>query len=1615
MQALSRKGYTEILSTLEEELNNQLSPGVAADVLGFARVHYSSASSDEMAERRLNELYGATLECWHFIQQKSARRPKIKVFNPDFEENGWQSTHTVIIILQQDMPFLIDSVRMEVNRRELTIHSIHNSILAVKRNRKGELQELLSSAEADADIARESVIYLEVDRHTDPRQLANFSSTLSDILEEVKLVTSDFHAMRDKAGSLTGMIDQISDKLTKIDVREMRDFISWLVDDHFTFLGYEAYRAVTRGKKTVLEPVDGSELGLFRCCDRQALTRQISDLPSGVRKQVRISELLSFTKSPAKSRVHRPAYSDYIAIKCFDDRGKLSGEHRFMGLYTSSVYYQSTSLIPVVRRKVDAVLRKAGLHRGSHDWKELQQILEIYPRDDLFQIDADELFGTAMGILHIHERRQTRLFVRRDLYGRYFSCLVYAPRDIYSTDFRIRVQDILCEELNSQRVEFNTHFSESILARTQFILHVDDEEEPFEVDVRAIEQRIIHAARSWQDELYDALIDFHGEEEGISLANRFRTGFPASYRDDFTPRTGVADIQHLKGLDDDSPLAMSFYRELEQPVEQVNFKLFHYGMPIPLSDVIPVMENLGLKVMDEHPYAVRCGKERFWIHDFRMLHQAGSEIDMHSVRDIFQQAFAHIWKGDASSDLFNRLVLAAQLGWRDVALLRACAAYIKQLKFGISQVAIANCLLHHIPITRKLVELFYARLEPSGRGLERQQSLKEAIIAELDNVPSLTDDRIIRRYLDIILATLRTNFFQTDDKGELKTCFSFKFSPGDIPDIPLPRPMFEIFVYSPRVQGVHLRGGKVARGGLRWSDRSEDFRTEVLGLVKAQQVKNAVIVPVGAKGGFVARLLRDDMSREEVMAEGIECYKLFIRGLLDITDNLQDDLVISPPEVLRHDEDDTYLVVAADKGTASFSDIANEIAAEYRFWLGDAFASGGSQGYDHKGMGITARGAWVSVERHFRELGHNTATSDFTVIGIGDMSGDVFGNGMLLSEHICLVAAFNHQHIFIDPNPDSAVTRAERKRLFDLPRSSWTDYNQNLISEGGGIFDRSAKSITITEPMKKRFQLGVSRMTPNELLHALLQAPVDLIWNGGIGTYIKSSLEQHSDVGDKANDAIRIDADQLQCRVIGEGGNLGMTQRARIEFGLRSGACNTDFIDNAAGVDCSDHEVNIKILLDAIVAAGDLTGKQRNQLLREMTDSVSELVLANNYRQAQAISLAQMQALDKMGEFRRLITHLEDSARLDRELEFIPEDEELVERRAEGKGLTRAEISVIISYCKARMKEELVASDLPEDQYAARELETAFPAMLNQRFPEEVAGHRLRREIIATQIANHLTNQMGISYIHRLQLSTGSKPPAIAQAYIVAREVFQLPEIWQRIETLDNRIDADVQARMMLETQRLVRRASRWFLRNRRLSLDTAAEIDHFGPKVTLLREHMGEWLDGSPGQNWKDRYYYYHQAGVPEALASAVAGADSLYMSLGVIEVARDTNTDLRQVVDAYCVLGERLDLYWFAKEVTALRVDSHWQALAREAFRDDLDWQVRALATSLIRRWNGKEAISDCFDLWMQQNDLMVLRWLDMLSDLRSAERQDYSMFTVAIRELFDLAKGTTLSASG
>jgi len=1607
MQHVAIDGKQEFLAQLREQLAKRLPQEKVEAVTTFAEAFYASAPLEDLIERHLDDTYGATLMTWHFIQHHDPRSPKVHVYNPDFEEHGWQSSHTLIEVLHEDMPFLVDSVRIELNRRGITVHAIHNAVLAVERDRQHRLKRTASPRDKDAPQGRESIMVIEIDRHSDAPVLEDLEASLRDVLTDVRTAVEDFEPMLARVGEALEEIKATRPKpVSKENHSEAIAFLEWLQNDHFTFLGYDEYAVIDKQGRQELQRVKGSELGVFKLDQPRYQERIRSDQGIEDDRYVLIPELLTFAKSAYHARIHRPAYPDYIAIERYDKDGNVIGERRFIGLYAAVIYNDSPRHIPVLRRKIQAVLDASGVNPKGHNGKHLLQILEVYPRDDLFQISTEELTETALGILNIRERRRVRLFVREDRFGHFYSCLVFVPRDVFSTDLRVRIQNLLCEELDATFGDFNTYLSESVLARIQFILRFNGDS-PTDYDLRKLENKIAGLARSWRDDLHNALVEGVGEERANRLMGRYRDAFPSSYREDFTARTAVYDLKHIGEVDEGAPVALSLYRLVEEDEEGVNLKLFHGDAPIPLSDVLPMMENLGLRVLGERPYGIHRADKAFWIHDFTLEHHGREVVNLQDMRDIFIDAFKRIWTGEAENDPFNRLIIAASLDWREVAILRAYARYLKQIRFGLSQLYIANTLTSYPEITRELIRLFTLRFDPQGeRQAEQIDASVERLTQMLDSVASLNDDLLLRRYIDLIQATLRTNFYQCDAHGAVKDYISFKLDPTRVPEMPKPRPLFEIFVYSPRVEGVHLRGGKVARGGLRWSDRHEDFRTEILGLVKAQQVKNAVIVPVGAKGGFICKRMPDTADRDAIQKEGIACYQLFIRALLDITDNLDGGEVVVPRDVVRRDDDDPYLVVAADKGTATFSDIANEISLDYGHWLGDAFASGGANGYDHKKMAITARGAWESVKRHFREMGLDTQKDPFSVLGIGDMAGDVFGNGMLLSDRIRLIGAFNHLHIFVDPDPDPAKSFAERKRLFDQARSSWEDYDAELISAGGGVFKRSAKSIAISEPMKKAFGIQADKLSPNDLINAMLKAQVDLIWNGGIGTYVKSSQESHADVGDKANDGLRVNGDELNCRVVGEGGNLGLTQRGRMQAALRGVRVNTDFIDNAGGVNCSDHEVNIKILLDDIVKRGDMTDKQRNALLAEMTEEVAELVIRDNYRQTQALSLSERLSKEGMGPYRRFINELEASGHLDRELESLPSDEALLERSSNEEGLTLPELSVLISYAKSTLKGDLIESEVPDDPYIQCHLERAFPRTLVERFRDDMYGHRLKREIVATQIANDLVDHMGIVFARRLIDTTGANRADIARAYVIARDSFNLEGLWQQIEALDNRVDSGIQYQMMLDLMRLIRRSTRWFLRQRS-SLSVNESIEHFAPRLSQLQESIGKRLRGQELDLWQERRDELTSAGVPKALANIVAATGNLFAGLGIIEAAKQTDEKIQRVAELYYEIGHRLELPWMTEQVDALKVRDSWQAQAREAFRDDLDRQQLALTVSVVRMAEAPRDVEPRVDQWLARHADLHERWCGLVNEVRGGAQGGYPLFAVAIRELVDLAE--------
>ncbi len=1605
-----------------QQLQAALAQTVPAELLPrlelFAAEFFAIVPLAELQTRRISDLVGATLAAWRLLEQFDENGPEVRVFNPDFEKHGWQSSHSAVHILQRDMPFIVDSTRMELSRRGHSIHNLQSAVLWVRRDAQGRLLELLPRGTDAPGVRREALIFLEIDRSASAAELRALEQALQEVLEEVQLAVADFPAMKARAQSLRQSLATIQPDAAADELAEVGDFFDWLVNDHFTFLGYEEFSVSEAEEGAGLRYVDDSLLGLSRRLRSDLLEEDTRVDPKAL-DYLRQPLLLSFAKAARPSRVHRPAYPDFVSLRQLDETGQVVREYRFMGLFTSAVYTQSVLRIPFIRRKVEQVMHQAHFEHSAYLARELARVLEVLPRDELFQGSAEMLCATAIAIVQIQERDLLRLFLRVEPYGRFCYCLVYVPRDAYSTDTRLKIQQVLSTRLKACGVEFWTYFSESRLIRVQFILRIDPTQ-PLDIDPAQLEREVAQACRDWRDDYAELVLERLGEARGSAVLSDFPRGFQAGYRERFTPQTAVVDVEHLLDISPEKPLVMSFYQPLTAGENRLHCKIYHGELSLPLSDVLPVLENLGLRVLGEVPYRFehRDGRE-FWIHDFAFTYAEGLEIDLLEINEPLQDAFIHIIDGRAENDAFNRLVLTAGISWREAALLRAYARYMKQIRLGFDLSYMANALVNHSEIARELVRLFKMRFYLARRlGEEdlsdKQQRLEQAILGALDQVAVLSEDRILRRYLDLIKATLRTNFYQPDADGQPKSYFSFKFDPHGIPELPRPVPRYEIFVYSPRIEGVHLRGGKVARGGLRWSDREEDYRTEVLGLVKAQQVKNAVIVPDGAKGGFIPRRLPSGGSRDEIQAEAIACYEIFVSALLDITDNLKEGQLVAPPNVVRYDDDDPYLVVAADKGTASFSDIANRIAARYEFWLGDAFASGGSAGYDHKKMGITAKGAWVSVERHFRERGIDVQHDSISVIGIGDMSGDVFGNGLLLSERLRLVAAFNHQHIFIDPSPDPARSFAERERLFRLPRSTWADYDPALISAGGGVFSRSAKSIRISAQMKECLAIEANQLTPAELVHALLKAPVDLLWNGGIGTYVKSRRESHAEVGDKANDAVRVNGDELGARVVGEGGNLGMTQLGRVEYCLAGGACNTDFIDNAGGVDCSDHEVNIKILLNGLIAEGDLTVKQRNELLAEMTEAVAGLVLLDNYKQTQALSLAERRARERLGEYRRLIGALESSGRLDRALEFLPGDDALAERLIHGHGLTRPELAVLISYSKIDLKSALLHSELPDNDYLTRDMQRAFPRMLAERYGAAMRQHRLRREIVSTQVANDLINHMGTTFVQRLRESSGMSAAHVAGAYVVVRDVFHLPHWFRQIEALDHRVPAELQLALMDELMRMGRRATRWFLRNRRYALDPARDVAHFGPRVAALGLRLDELLEGTACEQWQGRYRGYVEAGVPELLARMVAGTSHLYTLLPIVEAADQTGQPDDAVAAAYFAVGGALELNWYLQQITNLTVENNWQALARETFRDDLDAQQRAITVSVLGQSHVPANLEERMAHWLSLRPRLVARWQEMLASLGSAATGDYAMHAVASRELQDLAQSTAEGTS-
>ena len=1588
-------------------LADERQPAAAArESRAFIAQYYDQVDPEDLATRNAEDLYGAAMSHLQLARQFASGAPKIRVYNPRADEHGWSSPHTVIELVNDDMPFLVDSVTMEVNRHGYTLHLFIHPLFTAKRDGEGQLQSFgLPGGEG----RQESLIHVEIDREIEPARLRELGLGIAQVLGDVRAAYEDWNAMRARMEGIVKELDRTPAFLRAEEAEEVRAFLAWAADHHFTFLGYRDYELTEVNGEDQLKIVPRSGLGVLREPKLGGVSQSFRELPKELRALAREPRLLVLTKANARATVHRPGYLDYIGVKRFDAQGKVVGERRFVGLYTSSAYHADAREIPLLRRKVARVIERAGFRPYSHMYKNLLSIVQDYPRDELFQIEEDALLETALAILRLGDRRKTRLFIRRDVYGRFYSCLVFLPRENFNTDARMRIQEILRKRLNGTTVEFTVHLSEALLARIHFLVR-SSPKDPASYDIHSIEAEIAQATRRWDDDLKVALLATAGEERATAVMRAYGQAFPVAYRDAISARAAVRDIAVMETLSEAHPVAVNLYRPVEADQHTLRLRVFRLGAPVPLSGSLPVLENMGLEVLDEHSYEVerRNSPEAVspttpvFLHDFGMR-SARAIPDVEAIKTLTEEALLRVARREIENDGFNRLTPGAAIAADDVVVLRAYARYLKQAGFTYSQAYIDQTLAAHPAITAKLVALFHARFDPAlpGDRDELQQKLSEEIKAALNAVAIADEDKILRRYMYLIRATLRTNHWVKDAAGARKPFLSLKFRSAEVPELPDPRPLFEVWVYSTRFEAIHLRGGKVARGGLRWSDRPEDFRTEVLGLMKAQMVKNAVIVPVGSKGGFVLKNAPPMSEREAYLREGVECYRNFLRGLLDVTDNLVAGQVQPPRDVVRHDPDDPYLVVAADKGTATFSDFANGVSAEYGFWLGDAFASGGSAGYDHKKMGITARGAWESVKRHFREMGIDTQSQDFTVAGIGDMSGDVFGNGMLLSRHIKLVAAFDHRHIFLDPDPDPEASFRERERLFALPRSSWEDYDRSLISKGGGIHPRGAKTIALSPEARAVLAVDSAEVTPQELLKAILRAPVDLLYNGGIGTYVKASTQSNVEVGDRANDAIRVNGAELRCKVVAEGGNLGFTQLGRVEFAQAGGRNYTDAIDNSAGVDCSDHEVNIKILLGLVQAEGELTDKQRVKLLADMTEEVGELVLTDNYYQTQSLSVSGVRGEKLLDSQAAFIRALEKAGRLNRAVENLPADDEIAERRLAKAGLTAPERAVLLAYSKMALFDELLNGSLVDDEYVHSALVGYFPRLLRERYPQVMPRHALRREITATVLANTMINRTGSVFVHRMVDETGASAEEVARAFILVRDIFGLDALWLAIDGLDNQVAAQVQYDMLIEVGRLVVRATLWFLRRRRERLPIAQVLDIFRPGVEALRRALPGILSAGDAQAWTVAVKALQEKGVPERIAQDVASLGALYAALDVTEVAVEQKKDIEPLARLYFALVGELELRWFADRITQLPTDTNWQALARNALRDDLSAQQRALTANVAKMSESADP-AQTLATWRERYAPAIARLKAMTDELKRSGSVDLAVLSVLLREL-------------
>jgi len=1605
----------DLVDRLASEARKRVADAQAESAEAFVRRYFALVAPDDIIYTAFETLLGGALSLWQFGEQRNVGSPKVRLFNPAVEGNGWGLEHTVVEIVNDDMPFLVDSISAEVTRLGRNIHLLLHPVVHVRRDNGGRRIELTSTQEVRRDAIVESYMHVEIDQETDAAELETMRAAFERVLHDVRAAVTDWQSMRQQLRADIAELEHAKLPMPQEEVAEARAFLDWLDHGNFILLGFRRYGFETRGGQDYLPPLPESGLGILRDVRAESSARGATPLNPQFSEYARTKDLLIITKANSRSTVHRPVPLDRIGIKRYDDNGNLTGEDRFLGLFTSAAYSRSVREIPMLRLKATRTIERAGLDPHSHNGKALVDILETFPRDEFFQITDPQLYDIARGILLLQERHRVALFTRKDVFERFIACYVFVPRDQNTPEFREKAKQVLEEQFSGRDTSVYEHVTDAPLARILFVVKTTPGQIP-EIDEKRIEAILADAARTWGDRLLDALCHRHGEEEGIELQRRYKRAFSAAYTERFHAEAAMYDIEHVEEVLATGKLVVDLYRHRGEE-RQFHCKIIHSGPPVPLSEIMPRLENMGLKVLAEEPYEVHVlGASTVRIRDFS-LDAEGMQDDLTSIKQKFQETFIRVWNREAENDGFNRLVLTAGLEWHEVVVLRAYSKYIRQIGVNVSEQLIQQTLATHAEVARLLIQLFVTHFDPAlgavtlrgasmaGSNVTGRHLAAGAIRAQvedsLERVQNPDEDRVLRLYLTLIEATLRTNYYQRDDSGNRKPYLSFKLDSQSIRELPLPKPMFEISVYSPSMEGIHLRAGKVARGGIRWSDRREDFRTEILGLMKAQNVKNVVIVPMGSKGGFVVK--NPSSERAVFQKEGVAAYQTLLRGMLDITDNLRGADVIPPRDVVRRDADDPYLVVAADKGTATFSDIANAISADYGFWLGDAFASGGSAGYDHKAMGITARGGWEAVKRHFRELGTNIQKEDFTVVGVGDMSGDVFGNAMLLSPCTKLLAAFNHSHIFLDPNPDPATSLAERQRLFDQ-RLNWNGYNTALLSPGGAVLERSAKTVTVSDEVMRCFELEKKTLAPAELMKAILHARADLLWLGGIGTYVKATDEDHAAARDRANDAIRVDASELRVRVVGEGANLGFTQQARIEYALSGGAINTDAIDNSAGVDTSDHEVNIKILLYDAIERGELAGvEERNTLLAAMTDEVGHLVLCDNYEQTQAISLTQYLGESVLDEQARFMRALERAGRLNRALEGLPDDETIAQRHVAHVGLVRPELAVLLAYSKIVLYADLLASDLPDDPLLVEDLVIYFPKPLRETYRATIERHRLRREIIGTYVTNNIINRIRPTYVWQMTEETGKPVADVARAFTIIRESFDLRSLWSAIESQDNILPARVQIEMLVEVGRLLERAMHWLLISGYESLDTARYVGEFRPAIAGISDNLNDILPAALLGALKARQGELEMDGVPESVAYRIASLGVMGAALDIVRLSR-TGRPVQDVARVYFAVGARFGLDRLRIAGNAIAAETPWQKAAVAAAVDDLFDYQSTLASRVLSESDGAK---DPVDRWLAARPREVERIDQMMTDFNAAQTVDLAMLTVASRQLRGLVE--------